>query len=366
MKVSFFQDKIGKFVNNHPDFMIKMGNWETRQLQDRLVDLHISSPIYITGLARSGTTILLEKLIEHPDLVSYRYKDFPLVHIPTWWENFLNRAGSGEYLSVERAHKDRIKITPESPEAMEEIIWMSFFKDIHIPTVNNILTKDNVDNDFTVFYKNNIKKVILSRNGKRYIAKGNYNISRIALLNSIFMDAKFVIAIRNPVDHISSLVKQHNLFCQLENDNNKILKYMQNSGHFEFGLDRRPINFGNTKVTVEIQKCWEHGEEIKGWALYWSSVYSHVADLFKNERLAKNIILVDYDGLCRNPVETIDFIYRKCELDIDKSLLIEQAKTISSPEYYKNNFTKNEIDQIVKETSNTYSQIKLLTTKVTN
>ncbi len=346
--------------------MITMGNWETHQLQDKLDDLQIRSPIYITGLARSGTTILLEKLIGHPDLVSYRYKDFPLIHIPNWWGNFLNRASSGESLSVERAHKDRINITPDSPEAMEEIIWMSFFKNIHDPSINNLLTQDDIDNDFTAFYRNNIKKVILNRNGKRYITKGNYNISRIEFLNSIFPDAKFVIAIRNPIDHIASLIKQHNLFCQLEKDNNKVLIYMQNSGHFEFGLDRRPINFGNAEVISEIQKCWESGDEIRGWALYWSSVYSYVADLLENERLLSKIILVDYDELCENPFETLDFIYGKCELNVDISLIMEQAKTISSPDYYKNNFTKSEIDQIINETDNIFTNIKLLKNNLSN
>ena len=79
MKVSFFQDKAGKFVNRHPKIMINLGNRESKQLQDELIDSPIKNPIYITGLARSGTTILLEKLASHPDLVSYRYKDFPLV-----------------------------------------------------------------------------------------------------------------------------------------------------------------------------------------------------------------------------------------------------------------------------------------------
>ena len=360
MKVSFFQDKAGKFVNKHPEIMIKLGNWETNPLQDKLIDLPIDSPIYITGLARSGTTILLEKLSSHPNLVSYRYKDFPLAHIPVWWEKFLERASSGNVKSVERAHKDRINITPNSPEAMEEILWMSFFKDIHDTSKNNSLNKNTINNNFVDFYKNNIKKILFSRNGNRYITKGNYNISRIEYINAIFPDAKFVVVIRNPVDHIASLMKQHSLFCKLEQDDKNVLSYMQTLGHFEFGLDRRPINFGNSSLVLEIQKCWSIGKDARGWAMYWSSVYSHVADLLEDDHLLGNIILIDYDKLCQNPFKTLESIYNKCELNIDDSILIEQAKTISAPIYYKHNFTKNEIGQINKETETTQKRLGLL------
>jgi len=359
MQVSFFQDKAGKFVNNHSKIMIKLGNWETNQLQEKLINLPIDSPIYITGLARSGTTILLEKLASHPDLVSYRYKDFPLVHIPVWWERFLDRASSGNVKSVERAHKDRIKITPDSHEAMEEIIWMSFFNDIHDISKNNSLNENTTNNVFVDFYKNNIKKLLLSRNGKRYIAKGNYNISRLGYINSIFPDAKFIVTIRNPVDHIASLMKQHSLFCNLEQDNKKVLSYMQTLGHFEFGLDRRPINFGNSNVVNEIQECWNNSKEVRGWALYWSSVYSYVADLLENKHLLNKIILVDYDELCQNPFKTLDSIYSKCGIILDESILTNQAKTISAPKYYKHNFTNNEIDQISKETAKTLNRIEI-------
>ena len=359
MKVSLFQDKVGRFVNNHPKIMIKLGNWETHQLQDKIPAISIESPIYITGLARSGTTILLEKLASHPALVSYRYKDFPLVHIPVWWEQFLDRASSGNVKSVERAHKDRIKITPDSPEAMEEIIWMSFFNDIHDTSTINILDKNTINNDFVEFYKDNIKKILFSRKGKRYVAKGNYNISRIEYINSIFPDVKFIVAIRNPVDHIASLIKQHTLFCNLEHDNKKILSYMQTLGHFEFGLYRRPINFGNAEVTSQIQNHLNNEENVIGLAKYWSQVYSYVADLLEKEKLNIDILLVDYDSFCKKPLNTLRNLFAHCDLAIDESTLVNQAKTISAPKYYKHNFTNHEIDQIKKETETTLKRLRL-------
>lgn len=40
--------------------------------------------MYIAGLARSGTTILLEKLATHPDVVTHRYRDDPPIFSPYW------------------------------------------------------------------------------------------------------------------------------------------------------------------------------------------------------------------------------------------------------------------------------------------
>lgn len=360
MKVSFFQDKVGKFVNTHPQFMIKRGDRESTRLNDKINNITINDPIYVTGLARSGTTILLEKLTEHPELVSLRYKDFPLVHVPHWWENFLNRAGSNGGDKVERAHKDRIKITPDSPEALEEILWMSFYNSIHDPSVNNILDENNLEDDFIKFYQNTIKKILLSRNGKRYIAKGNYNISRIKLLNAIFPDAKFVIAVRNPIDTIASLIKQHNLFCEIEKSDKKVLRYMQNLGHFEFGLDRRPLNFGNTELTSEIQSLLNNEVNILGFAKYWSVIYSYVIELMEDAAIKKNIIIIDFDKFCNNPIDTLQNLYDHCSLRFDNSIVIGQAKTISAPSYYTHGFSEEDIEIIKSETDAVFKQIKTI------
>src|SRR3546814_8123113 len=45
----------------------------------------IDRPIFIAGLARAGTTILLESLERHPVTVTHRYRDFPMVLTPVFW-----------------------------------------------------------------------------------------------------------------------------------------------------------------------------------------------------------------------------------------------------------------------------------------
>jgi len=356
LKVSFFQDKAGNFVRKHSEFIIKQGHRESAKLKEELTEIKITKPIFVTGLARSGTTILLEQLAAHQGLVSYRYKDFPFVHIPYWWENFLNKAGSNSIEKTERAHKDRIKISPDSPEAIEELLWMSFFQDSHDPSKSNLIDEDQIDHRFTGYYRNTIKKVLLSRKGERYLAKNNYNISRTKYLTNLFPDVKIIIAVRNPVDTIASLIKQHNLFCDVEKENPKVLSYMQNLGHFEFGLDRRPINFGNTDQALEIKQLLDE-ESITGYIKYWNMIYEYVSGLVNKNTSEQNLLLVDYDKFCENPITMLKSIYDFCEIDIEKSTIEKQAETISAPTYYKPKLSQKEIELIKKETSFVYSKL---------
>jgi len=49
-----------------------VGNLETRVLADRLAGIQIDRPIFICGLARSGSTVVLEQIALHPDVTTHR------------------------------------------------------------------------------------------------------------------------------------------------------------------------------------------------------------------------------------------------------------------------------------------------------
>jgi len=361
MEVSPFQDFLGRVVARYPAFVLKLGQLETRWLNHSLSTTKIDRPLYINGLARSGTTILLELLTSHPAVASHKYRDFPLVHMPYCWNWFVERSSSGSNEAVERAHKDRIFVSPESPEAMEEILWMAFFPRCHDPSVSQVLGAEDTYRDFEAFYCDNIRKLLIARKAGRYLSKGNYNVSRIGYVGRLFPDARFIIPVRDPTDHIASLMKQHRLFCEEEARNPKVLAYMQRAGHFEFGLDLRPINFGNLDTVLRIQRLWSGGDQVKGWAAYWASVYSFIADVFENDRsLAERMLIVDYNDLCEAPAEALRRIYSHCELEVEELTLKEQASRISAPTYYKPVFSKVEKEAIEEETGRSVERIRRL------
>jgi hypothetical protein len=351
---------LSTLAERHPALLLRLARWETSTAADALAEQTIDRPIYVTGLARSGSTILLEVLAAHPDVATHQYRDFPLIPIPLWWNWFFDRASRKETEPVERAHKDRIAVTPESPEAMEEILWMAFFADCHDPATSNILSEQDSAPEFEAFYRDHIRKLLLLRQGKRYLAKGNYNISRMGYLRKLFPDARFVVPVRDPVGHIASLMKQHRLFCEEETRDPRILDYMRRAGHFEFGLNRRPINFDDADTLRRIEALWQGGDEVEGWAVYWAALYGFVADSVENAAAARQMLLVDYEELCQEPERVLGRVYRHVELEITPATLQEQAARISAPSYYRSGFSEAEIGLIRTTTDPTRARIREL------
>ena len=350
---------LSTLAERHPALLLRLGRWEASWAGDEIAGQTVDRPIYVTGLARSGSTILLELLAAHQDVATHQYRDFPLIPIPLWWNWFLDRASREESQPVERAHKDGIAVTPESPEAMEEVLWMAFFPTCHDPAVSNVLSGQDSAPEFAGFYRDHIRKLLLLRQGRRYLAKGNYNVSRLGFLRKMFPDACFVVPVRDPVGHIASLIKQHKLFCAEETRDPQILDHMRRSGHFEFGLDRRPINFGDSETVQRIQALWQAGREVEGEALYWASVYGFVADLLEHDpAVAGRTLLIHYDDLCAAPDATLARLYTHCGLAVDEPTRHAQAARIAAPTYYKPSLSEAEIGMIRAATDATVARIR--------
>ncbi|MCO6441934.1 MAG: sulfotransferase [Nitrococcus mobilis] len=359
--VARWLDVFGGFVTRHKRLGIKLGNLETRLLAEPLAATRIDQPIYITGLARSGSTLLLEILAWLPELVSHRYRDYPALYTPYLWNRFLDYTPRQKIAPVERTHRDGILITPESPEAFEEILWMAFFPQLHDPRENAVLGARTDNSEFEAFYRDHIRKLILVRGGRRYLAKGNYNITRLEYLHRLFPDARFVIPVRNPSWHIASLMKQHALFCEGSWRNPRALSHLQRVGHYEFGLDRRPINAADNHGAVQkIVALWTRGAEVEGWARYWQHIHAYLADvLAHNRRLREATLVVRYEDLCRMPRETLRKLFEHCRLAPSAELLERAEQRIHFPNYYKPQFTEREHELIERYTAATAARFGL-------
>ena len=235
-----------KWVGANRRFWIWLDRVETEFLADRLRTLRIDRPVYVSGLARSGSTILLEILASMPHVATHRYRDCPPFFVPYFWNRIVDRIPRRSVAAVERTHRDGIMVTPESPEAMEEVLWMAFFPDAHDPARCNVLGPDTSNPEFERLYVDHLRKIMLVRGGNRYASKANYNATRLEYLQRMFPDARFIIPIRKPAAHIASLMKQHRLFCEGQQLSPRARDHLRWIGHFEFGLDRRPINGGRS------------------------------------------------------------------------------------------------------------------------
>ncbi|MEW6080070.1 MAG: sulfotransferase [Thermodesulfobacteriota bacterium] len=361
--ITSFEDRLSRFFAGRPGLCRYLGNLESKFFRDEIEDLSVDRPVYVTGLTRSGSTILLELLAAHEQTAAHQYRDYPLVCIPLWWNRFVDLAGGGRGEPVERFHRDGIRVTPRSPEAMEEILWMMFFPDCHASSRSQVMDGRTRYPAFESFYRDQIRKILYLRRGSRYLAKANYHVTRLAYLKTIFPDARFVIPVRSPVAQAASLSRQHRLFCEAEARDPRVLNYMRIAGHFEFGLDRRPVNTGCGKTADRIMDLWNSGQEARGLGLLWASVYRYVGGLLAaDDALRAASIVVDHDDFCRFPEKILAKIYDHCGLTVDLEFLRQKAKTIFPPrEDRPFPFTREEQAAIEAEAGEAYAAMRRFT-----
>jgi hypothetical protein len=320
-------DWLGSLVQRYPRLWIGLGKLETRALADHIEPVAIEQPIYIAGLARAGSTVLLETLARHPDTATQAYRDFPAIFTPYLWNWFLDRAEGADGPARERAHGDGIQVTADSPEALEEGIWMAFFPDAHRAGHSDVLHETTCAPAFEAFYRDHLRKILWMRHGRRYLAKGNYNVTRMEYLLRLFPDARFVIPVREPEAHVASLMRQHRRFCPLHARQPSTLRYMQRLGHFEFGLDRRVIDVDDAADAEAIREAWARGDETTGLALQWRNVYRYVADrLDACPALRRAALVVRHEDLCRRPGETLREVMDHCGLEATPGFITEAAQ----------------------------------------
>jgi hypothetical protein len=311
---------------------------ESAVLRDEIEATPIHQPIYITGVPRSGTTVLTELIASHPQVTSHRYSDFPNVHTPYWRNWLADRSRRPPARPVERAHRDRIRVTTESPEAVEEVLWREFFPRLRNRSGDQWLDADTRNPAFERFYRDHIRKLLLVRSCSRYLAKGNYNLTRMGYLHSLFPDARFIVPIRNPIDQVASLIKQDRLFRRLADEDPRVPGQLHRSGHDEFGPGRRSVLLDGDDRTRQIDKLWDEGRDVEAWAWYWTTLYQHLLDRIENDPgLADAVLVLRYEDLCRSPAPTVSDALD--HLDLDASgfgpAFDDAVASISAPAYYE-------------------------------
>lgn len=346
IKVDTTTHLLTSLVTRHTGLWKKLGNAESKLLALDIEDITITAPIYVSGLARSGSTILLEMLADQNDTASHTYGDFPFLFTPCWW-NMVAKLLPGQSSQMqERAHGDGIHINQNSPEAMEEMLWMSFFKQLHTTAESNVLSGNTYNQAFEQFYRDHIKKILHIRKASRYLAKANYNVTRLAYLIRLFPDARFIIPVRHPVAHVESLIRQHARFTMAAENNPRVISQMEAGGHFEFGPHRIPIHTGDNARMQQVIEAWEEGNEAKGYALQWSMVYDYLHVLRQNDSAVKAAtMLIPFEECCKKPHESLENLFAHCQLQIQHSTLAEKASKIHAPRY-QSALGKNEISTI--------------------
>jgi len=305
----------------------------------------VTYPVYVAGLARSGTTILLEALYSTGQFITLTYRDMPFITAPYLWNKITKKVGIVSEEKKERAHGDNIYVNYDSPEAFEEVFWITFQKGSYVH--EDQLAKHEAEKEVVENYRKYVQN-ILARDagvgGARYLAKNNNNVLRINTIKSAFQDAIFIVPFRNPLNHAKSLQVQHLRFLKIHAEDPFSQKYMNWLGHFEFGANFKPFNFSQEALL----QSREEPTTLEYWIRYWKSVYEYLID-----RHESDVIFFDYDKLCAQPKQCLS----KLELEL---VLPEGSLTVFSESILpsKKHLTESKEIPLSTEVNTVYNKLK--------
>lgn len=281
--------------------------------------------VYVCGLARSGTTILLRILDAIPELQSLTYRAMPFVLAPNLW-----RAAHGarhrSVPEVMRAHKDGLFVDLDSPEGLEEVFWNTFGHAIRDTTSRTLDYQTPSPATLAAFadYRSLVANpkggtTVPGRPPKRYLSKNNNNLMRIASLCAD-PSARVLLNYRDPVDTARSLYRQHQGFCEAQAAERFTRKYMGWLAHHEFGLDHLPFAFARAYMVPGLQP-----EDPNYWLDYWSAVHHHI--LLQQPH---NLHLVNHDALCSQPARVLGQVLETLSLKANATALAKMVRATSS------------------------------------
>ena len=310
-----------------PGFQKVVASLEEDIYASRISKIDLGPELFVTGLPRSGTTLILELLHNTGEFCSFTYRQMPFPTAPIFWER-ISRPFLLAGESRERAHGDGVSISYDSPEALEEVVWLAYLsKKIIGNHVLNPLTASDIDEEFRLAFRSLIRRLASIHKDRsepakmRYLSKNNANFSRLSAIRSLCPDAVVLIPFRDPLTHVNSMINQHEKFS-IDLANEKFVqRYIKWIGHYEFGVYFKPID-----ITGKLAKVQEKIKpDTAFWLNYWCDCYEHCLSSVQDK-----MFFVDYDALVSDAERSLKAV-ADCTGIADCDSFIQQHKTIRKP-----------------------------------
>lgn len=253
----------------------------------------IKELVFVTGLARSGTTALTNLIFSSGAYASLQYANMPFLLMPNLWKN------SKKITPHERAHKDGIMIHENSPEEFDEYFWKTFLEDAYI---SKQLKLHEIDEKILKNYLNYISLICLSKGKQNYLSKNNNNILRLPDISKI-KGSKILLLFREPLSHCQSLLKLHRYFSELQTKDPFALEYFNFLGHHEFGLNHKPFLLNKRINAKMIENDPKH---IDYWLLNWINYYQYLL-----ENQCENYHFISFTDLICDQENVISYLNRE-------------------------------------------------------
>jgi hypothetical protein len=296
-------------------------------------------PVFICGLARAGTTILMRTFYNTDVFRSLTYHDMPFVLMPGVWKRISQPFRFSE-AEKERSHGDGILVGFDSPEAFEEVFWRTFCGNDYI--FDDCLKTHQVNEEVIGQFQSFVRQVVDSADTpkqQRYLSKNNNNILRLGAIRQAFPDALIIVPFRDPVQQAISLFQLHSKLCSMHAEDRFSMDYMRWLGHHEFGGTHKPFQF---KEKLLVSASENKPDNINYWLASWINTYE-----FLINSAPEDSYFFSFDKFCQSPKEALTGLFNLAGLSIDESSVDE---TIKAPEV-------REIDSIDENLKNRASKV---------
>jgi hypothetical protein len=241
--------------------------------------------VFVTGLARAGTTILMREIHGSGEFGSLTYADMPFVLAPNFWHR-LSANGRKAGARTERAHGDGIEVDFHSPEALDEVYWRIFAGSDYIRA--DRLVPHAPDDEQIAGYRDFIRLVLRRTGSSRYLSKNNNHLLRLGSLATAFHHSVILVPIRDPLAHARSLLNQHRRFLVSDGFTRDYMGWL---AHHEFGATHRPFAWDGAPIMGDPLG-------LDYWLACWVAAHRRIERL---EREHQNIQLIPHNALTSDP-----------------------------------------------------------------
>ena len=299
--------------------------------------VQINSPVFICGMARSGTTFLTHLLNSSNYFSTFKYKNLPFYRTPIFWSYVHNFFYLGQK-KRQRLHGDNLKIDINSPDSFEELIWKNYLEDYELKGYWQKVERDQ-SNELSKNLDIFIKKIIYINKASRYLSKNNNNIFRIKFLLNKFPNSKIIIVIRNPVDLAFSSAKVHFKFLKYHKTIKNFSEELSELGHYEFGFHRKMFDLKENKLSNN------QNLRFKTIKLYFEKYIDLLDFIFKNyskEINDKKVVIFNYDNLKK--IDDLSKLFEFLNIDINEDMRNYFNQNFMFKNNKRNKKFKNEIN----------------------
>ncbi len=306
----------------------ELNRWQKRGLKPK------SKFVIISGLARAGTTSIMNQLAELEGFCSLSYANMPFLLSPKTWARFYKPR---QEKMRERSHKDGVKIGLNSAEALEEYFFKAISNDayVHEATLEEYRLNER-DYQTYLQYQTLFRKDPESI----YLAKNNNFLLRYHSVRSYNPEFVMVIMFRDPLYHGASLLEKHREYKTQQREDSFILEYMNWLGHHEFGLSQKAFKFD------EHDAIKGNPESLDYWLQTWINYYRK-AILIQDT----NTLFIHYQDFCDQPNQIVERVSKL----VGKNFLPGEQSVFHNQRHVNEPHSK----ELLKEANNIYEGLLL-------